>query len=437
MNKIKLSPIEQKKDLIKPISNVAPSPSFRVKPPDVKHEITFPLVDSSYDNQEILSCIGILLSGQMTMGKKVKCFEEEFSRYLHATHSVMVNSGSSANLLVFSAITNPARKKHLSRGDKVAVPAVCWSTSLWPIIQTGLIPVLVDTDPRTLNLSIPSLKKAVAQCDVKAVMMVHVLGNSTNLSELFEIVEENNLILIEDACESLGTTYKGEYLGTFGDFGTFSFYFSHHMTTIEGGMIVTKTQQDYDLLKCLRTHGWSREQSNKEELEANNAHIDPRFLFINMGYNLRPMELQAAFGLEQIKRLDQMSSNRRKNVRRIKDSFYKNPLWDNQLIFPEPSQGLDPCWFGFPFLVSKDLSVNCSVLAKDLLKYGIDTRPIISGNMATQPALRLFNVDLGLAPFEGAQIIHDRGLFIGCHSKPLLQERIDKLTSAVLKCSMR
>ncbi len=146
MNKMELLPIEQKKDLIKLVSTGASSTSCRIEPSDVKHEITFPLVDSSYDNQEILSCIDTLLSGQMTMGKKVNCFEEEFSRYLNAPHSVMVNSGSSANLLVFSAITNPAREKHLDRGDKVAIPAVCWSTSLWPIIQTGLVPVLVDTD---------------------------------------------------------------------------------------------------------------------------------------------------------------------------------------------------------------------------------------------------------------------------------------------------
>lgn len=436
MAKPKKPPVKQKKGLIKPVGVGTPARSCKITTSAVKHEITFPLVDSSFDNQEILSCIGTLLSGQLTMGKKVKYFEEEFCKYLGATYSVMVNSGSSANLLAFSAITNPVRKKHLNRGDKVAVPAVCWPTSLWPIIQTGLVPVLVDTDPGTLNLSIPSLKEAVSKCGVRAVMMVHVLGNSTNLSELFEIVEENDLILIEDTCESLGTRYDGRYLGSFGDFGTFSFYFSHHMTTIEGGMVVTKLQEDYDLIKCLRTHGWSREQSNKKELEADNPHIDSRFLFINMGYNLRPMEIQASFGLEQIKRLDLMNSNRRENVRRMKESFYKKSQWRNQLIFPKVSPGLDPCWFGFPFLISKELSVDCNVLAKRLIKQGVDTRPIISGNMACQPALRLFNVDLSLGPFNGAQVIHDYGLFIGCHSKLLSQEQIDKLTDIVLKCSV-
>ena len=399
----------------------------------MKPKINFPLVDESYDNQEILSCIGILLSGQLTMAEKVMQFEMEFSKYLNVPYSVMVNSGSSANLLAFSAITNPARKKHLEKGDKVVVPAVCWSTSLWPIIQTGLMPVLVDVDPLTFNLSIASLKEAIAKHDIKAIMMVHVLGNSTNILELLEIVKNNGLVLVEDTCESLDSRYCGQHLGTFGDFGTFSFYFSHHMTTIEGGMIVAKDLEDVDLLKCLRTHGWSREQSNRRVIEDNNPHIDPRFLFINLGYNVRPMELQASFGLEQLKRLPEMSSNRKENVKRIRESFYNHPYWNNQLMFPESAPGLNPCWFGFPFLVSKDLSIDMGKLVSVLLGEGIDTRPIVSGNMALQPALRHFAIELDLGPFEGAQLIHDCGLFIGCHSKQLSKDRIDFLTDFILR----
>ena len=223
-----------------------------------ENKAEFPLVDSSYDNQEILSCIATLLGGQLTMGLQVKKFETEFARYIETPYAVMVNSGSSANLLACSAITNPMRKNHLKRGDKVAIPAICWSTSLWPIIQMGLIPVLIDIAPNTLNLSLESMKSSLLKHEIKAVMMVHVLGNSTEVGELLEIVEDNDLLLIEDTCESLGTKYQNNFLGTLGDFGTFSFYFSHHMTTIEGGMIITKTQEDCDLLKCLRTHGWSR-----------------------------------------------------------------------------------------------------------------------------------------------------------------------------------
>ena len=165
------------------------------------HEpLHFPLVDSSYDNQEIISCMATLLSGQLTMGAKVRQFEEQFAAYCGARYAVMVNSGSSANLLALSVLTNPLRRVHLRPGDKVAVPAVCWSTSLWPVIQTGLVPVLVDVDPGTLNLSIPSLQAALRQHDLKAVLMVHVLGNSTELPALLEIVDRHRLLLMEDTC---------------------------------------------------------------------------------------------------------------------------------------------------------------------------------------------------------------------------------------------
>jgi CDP-4-dehydro-6-deoxyglucose reductase, E1 len=397
-------------------------------------KIQFPLVDSSYDNQEILSCIATLLSGQLTMGTKVKHFEDTFAAFIGSPFAIMANSGSSANLLAISAIANPLRQKHLKPGDKVAIPAVCWSTSLWPIIQTGLVPVLIDSDPETLNISIKSLKIALARHDIKAIMMVHVLGNSTELDELLKLVKDNKLILIEDTCESLGSRYRDDYLGSLGDFGTFSFYFSHHMTTIEGGMVIAKTQEDENLLRCLRTHGWSREQSNRHDLEKTYKHIDPRFLFINVGYNLRPMEIQAAFGLEQIARLGQMNENRRENADKLRKSFFGHPLWKDQLHFPKATKNLNPCWFGFPFLIDKKIKITCERFAQELLKRGIDTRPIISGNMALQPAIKYFNIDLSMGPFKGAQEIHNRGFFIGCHSKPLEQVRVNDLVTIVLKC---
>ena len=400
----------------------------------LSEKLDFPLVDSSYDNQEIIACMATILSGQLTMNGKVRSFERDFAHYCSASCGVMVNSGSSANLLAMSALTNPLRSRHLNAGDRVVVPAVCWSTSLWPIIQMGLIPVLVDVDPTTLNLSIPALKAALKSHEVKAIMMVHILGNSTELGLLLDLVKEEQLFLIEDTCESLGTTYNGKMLGTLGEFGTFSFYFSHHMTTVEGGMILAKTEEDHDLLKCLRAHGWSREQRNRAAIEEANSAIDPRFLFINVGYNVRPMEIQAAFGIEQLKRLDDMNHHRRKNVSLIRDAFLCHPNWKGQLEFPVATTDLDPSWFGFPFLISESLQVNYKKFIALLLEHGVDTRPIVSGNMALQPAVRHFNVDLSLGPFHGAQRIHDRGLFIGCHAKPLADTTIDRLVELTLKC---
>jgi CDP-6-deoxy-D-xylo-4-hexulose-3-dehydrase len=395
-------------------------------------ENTFPLVDSSYDNQEILSCIETLLSGQLTMGRRVLAFEQAFAEKVGAKFAVMVNSGSSANLLSVSAAINPARARRLSAGDYVAVPSVCWSTSIWPLVQLGLRPVLVDSDSGTLNLCIESLRAAMARFPIRAVMMVHILGNTTDMDQLLSIVSDNDMILIEDTCESLGSTHRGRTLGTVGDFGTYSFYFSHHMTTIEGGMVVTNSLEDYDLLKCLRAHGWSREQSNRLQIEAAHPSIDPRFLFINAGYNLRPMEIQAAFGLEQLKRLDMMNDNRKLNFRRLRDAFMASPRWHGQLEFPQPGEHSDPCWFGFPFLVAGETQFNYPKFTELLMHRGVDTRPIVSGNMALQPAVKMFDVDCSLAPFEGAQRIHDRGVFIGIHTEPLPASRIAWLVDAVL-----
>lgn len=397
-----------------------------------KQAFDFPLVDSSYDNQEILRCMETLLSGQLTMGERVREFEKRFAEQVGAPFAVMVNSGSSANLLAVSAIINPLRSQRLAPGDHVAVPAVCWSTSLWPLTQLGLKPVLVDVDAETLNLSIESLTKAIASFPIKALMMVHVLGNSTDMEGLLALLEAHQILLIEDTCESLGSTFEGRSLGTLGEFGTYSFYFSHHMTTIEGGMVVAQSAEDNDLLRCLRAHGWSREQSNKEQLERDNPQVDPRFLFVNSGYNLRPMEIQAAFGLEQLTRLDGMNHQRRVNAALMRDTFLGHPRWDSQLEFPESGKNLDACWFGFPFLLAKAANVDRKTFTDLLMEAGIDTRPIVSGNMALQPAVRLFDIDQSLGPFAGAQEIHDRGVFVGVHAKAISQDRVEWLADTVL-----
>ncbi len=394
--------------------------------------MSFPLVDSSYDNEEIIRCMETLLSGELTMGNRVREFEAKFAEAVGAPHAVMVNSGSSANLLAMAAITNPGRRNRLHRGDRVAIPAVCWSTSLWPIVQMGLVPVLVDVDPETLNLSIPALERAIETAGVRAIQLVHVLGNPTEMGQVLDLATKHDLLLIEDTCESLGTTYGDRRLGTIGEFGTFSFYFSHHMTTIEGGMVLAKDQEDDDLLRCLRSHGWSREQSNRTDIEDRYPDIDPRFLFVNAGFNLRPMEIQAAFGLEQIKRLSTMNEHRRSNVARIRSAFTSHPRWRGQLKFPRPTTDSTPAWFGFPFLVDDSVDLDYRDFIGKLSAKGIDSRPIVSGNMALQPALKLFDVDLGQGPFVGAQQIHERGIFIGAHSKPIDDSRIDSLVTVIL-----
>jgi CDP-6-deoxy-D-xylo-4-hexulose-3-dehydrase len=392
----------------------------------------FPLVFSNFGEEEILSAIRVLLSGRLTMGEKVLEFENKFSRYLGVPYAVMVNSGSSANLLALSVATNRFRDHKLNRGDEIIIPAICWGTSFAPIIQCGLKPKLVDVDPNTMNISVISLKKAITK-KTKGLLNVHILGNCSDMEEISDVVKKNNLILFEDTCESLGTTYNKKMLGTFGDFGTFSFFFSHHITTIEGGMVVCHTLEDYDILKCLRAHGWSRNLSKREEYETKYSEIDPRFLFVNLGYNLRPMEIQAAFGIEQLKKIAYMNDQRKINVEKLKNNIVSHELWNNQFSFPTHLKNVDPIWFGFPMFLSDAYISKKTELQNYLLSNGIDSRPIISGNFAMQPVYREFGSDIDMRELHGAQDIHNRGIFVGCHTTPLSDEICERFSDIVLR----
>ena len=267
-------------------------------------EIDYPLSNKTYNHEEINAMIDVLKNDKLTMGEKVKEFEQNFANYVNAKYAVFVNSGSSANLLALSCITNFRFNNRLKSGDKIIVPTVCWSTSVWPILQNNLVPVFVDINQNTLNADIDKIQ-ALLETDssIKAIMAVHILGNSTNMNRLMELKEKHNLLLIEDTCESLGSTYNNKFLGTFGECGTFSFYFSHHITTIEGGMIVCNDYNIYNILKCLRAHGWTRDVDLSLYEDCKDITLNDRFCFINLGYNLRPMETQAAMGIVQLTKL--------------------------------------------------------------------------------------------------------------------------------------
>ena len=224
----------------------------------------YPLTESVLENKDINAAIKVLKSKKITMGAKTKEIEDYFSNKISKSNSLMVNSGSSANLLIFQCLINPLVKK-LSYGDEVLIPAICWSTSLWPIIQSGLKVKFVDIDISTLNIDLKDLQKKITK-KTKALMLVHALGNCANMELLVKLCKKNNIILIEDTCEALGSTFKNKQLGTFGDFSSYSFYYSHHITSGEGGMICSKNKKNYEILKSLRSHGWSRDLSNNKDL---------------------------------------------------------------------------------------------------------------------------------------------------------------------------
>lgn len=389
----------------------------------------FPLMNLGFGASDIIAAIDSLLSGQITMRDRVREFEQRFSDAVGVKYAVMVNSGSSANLLAVSAASNPQRDRHLRRGDEVLVPAVCWSTSVWPLIQNGLQPVFVDVDPETLNLSIDDLRSR-ASSRARGLIIVHVLGNSCPMNELMSFAEERELILIEDTCESLGATAAARSLGSFGDFGTFSFYYSHHITTGEGGVVVCSRDEDVDLLRCLRAHGWTRELSNRSEVEKRHADIDPRFLFVNLGYNVRPLEVQAALGMSQLDRLAAMNRARNMNRERLIAALESHREWRGQFAFPHPGKGTQPAWFGFMVMIRNGRD-RVSLLHA-LSARGVENRPIISGNFARQPALKLFGIEIDPRDYPGAEAVHERGFFIGLHSEPLSDETVKRLADILL-----
>lgn len=385
---------------------------------------SFPLSEKTYDHNEINAMFDVLLSEKLTMGSNVETFEKEFAKFIGSNYAIMVNSGSSANLLAMAVLSNFKFDNCFKKGDKVIVPTICWSTSVWPIIQMGLEPVFVDINIDTLNADIEKVEELIENDPkIRGMVVVHILGNTTNMDKLMELKNKFNLILMEDTCESLGSKYNDKFLGTFGECGTYSFYFSHHITTIEGGMVVTDDFKTYELLKCLRAHGWSRGITGY-----NNDSLDNRFCFINIGYNLRPMEIQAAMGLVQLKRLTELNNNRIKNYERVIDLISNSN--SDILTFFKKEPNSKPAWFALPFILNK--KHNKEKYLNYLESNNIATRPVVTGNFARQPVFKDLNIDIDPSTFINAEIVHDHGFFIGLPSYLMSDEKVKKLVNILL-----
>jgi CDP-6-deoxy-D-xylo-4-hexulose-3-dehydrase len=388
-----------------------------------------PLTEQTYGSDEILSMINVLVSNKLTMGSKVKEFEEKFAKYVGSKYAIMVNSGSSANLLAVNILTNLKYSKKIVPGDKIIVPTVCWSTSVWPIIQMGLEPVFVDININTLNADIDKIETLLENdTKIKGLMLVHILGNSTNMNKVMMLKEKYNLLIIEDTCESLGSKYNNKCLGTFGECGTFSFYYSHHITTIEGGMIVTDNEEIYEILKCIRAHGWSRGQKNQT-----NNEIDNRFCFINIGYNLRPMETQGAMGIVQLTKLSEHNLNRKYNYNRFLNLLNEKAIekqLETLLTSFSAEDNCDCAWFALPFLLNKTYN-RLEYLTK-LENCGIETRPVITGNFTRQPIFKSLKYDCNPESFENAEIIDKWGFFIGLPCSKMTDDKIYSIIDILL-----
>ena len=382
----------------------------------------YPLHENALSKKDLIEGAKVLISRQLTMSKKTIEFENYFKKKLSLNYCLMVNSGSSANLLAMFALINPKKKNRLNRGDECLVPAVCWSTTLWPVIQAGLKVKLIDVDINTFSLNLELIKKNVSK-KTKAIMIINVLGNCSEIDKIRDYANKKRIYLIEDNCESLGSIYKKKYLGSFGDFSTFSFYYSHQITAGEGGMIACKTKEDFKLLKSLRAHGWDRDIINKKNKDFN---------FINSGFNLRPLEISAAIGLNQLKRLDQLIAVRKKNRNKIITTLKNSPNWKNQFNFFEYDSKIKPSLFGLPLIINHNFKTNKKKYLEYLNKNNIETRPIISGNFANQPAIKLYDIKFNNKKLTNSNIIDKKGFFIGLSTKKIDTKTLNKITKLLL-----
>ncbi len=344
------------------------------------------LISPSYNEDEVIEAIESLLSTQVTMGKKVYSFEEKFANYLGVKYGTMVNSGSSSNLIALEVLANPILKNNIKPGDEIITPALTWSTTVFPIIDIQAVPVFVDSNPETLTIDIEQLESALSE-RTKAIMPVHLLGYPCNMDYIKDFAEDNDLFIIEDCCEAHGAEWKGKKVGSFGDLGSYSFFFSHHISTIEGGMVVTNDNAYNDIAKSLRAHGWVRERSDRAEILKKNPDLDSRFLFVNKGYNLRPTEIQGAFGIHQIDKLEEFLKIREDNAKYWLDALIEV---EEYILLPSVDKDVRHAWFGFPLKVKENAPFKRKDLVDFLEQNNVETRPVMAGNMTEQPAMQYF-----------------------------------------------
>lgn len=376
--------------------------------------MNFPLATSTWDQDEINAINRVIKKNMYTMSDEVFTFEKMFAEYVGSKHAVMVNSGSSANLLMIAALMYRKQNK-LNPGDEVIVPAVSWPTTYYPIHQYGLKMKFVDIDVETLNYNLADLEKAITD-KTKAIMIVNLLGNPNDFAKIKNMVKGKNITLIEDNCESLGATFEGKHTGTFGVMGSYSSFFSHHIATMEGGLIVTDDEELHHILICLRAHGWTRHLPKNNHIctKTDDPFVES-FRFVLPGYNVRPVEMSGAVGQCQVKKLPKFIEERRKNAEVFKELFANNPYFIIQKEIGKSS------WFGFSMVFKKDSPLKRTEVVKKLMANQIECRPIVAGNFAKNEVLKHMDHEI-FGSLPNASHIDTEGLFVGNHQYDLSQE---------------
>lgn len=370
----------------------------------------YPLATATWDQAEYDALQSVIASGMFTMGPKVFEFERQFASYLGAKHCVMVNSGSSANLLMVAALfysKNPDLA--LKPGEEVIVPAVSWSTTYYPLHQYGLKIKFVDIDLQTLNYDLDALEKAVTD-NTRLIMAVNLLGNPNDFDRIKSIIGTRKITLIEDNCESLGAEFQGKKAGTFGVMGSYSSFFSHHISTMEGGLISTDDDELHHILLSLRAHGWTRNLPKVNHVCSDKSD-DPfkeSFRFVLPGYNVRPLEMSGALGIEQVKKLPMLIAERRKNA-----ALLKATMQDHPRVLIQQEIGASS-WFGFSLVIRPGVALTRDELLVKLNALGFEVRPIVAGNFAKNEVVKYFNGEIS-GELNNAEHIDGNGLFVGNH----------------------
>lgn len=381
------------------------------------------LIKSSFYKEEDTKkklCDFIMGAQKLSMDKECKKFEDSFSKFQKRDYSVLVTSGSSANLILIQALLNLGR---LKKGDKVGVSALTWPTNIMPLIQLGLTPVLIDCEVDTINVSLKQIKEK----DIDALFLTNALGFCSDIEEIEKYCRGKGILFVEDNCESLGSEYNGRMLGNFGLASTFSFFVGHHLSTIEGGMICTNDRELYDNLVMVRIHGWARNLSKEKQEELKKQHNVPDFYdpytFYDLAYNVRPNEICGHIGNIQINYIQEIISRREDNFKKVHEAIKSN----EDLIPMNVAPLTRISNFGIP-LIFKRRDLFEKYLNK-FISNGVEVRPLISGNTSNQPFFKK-HVPFQKSECPNAEFIHLTGFYCG-NNPEMTEEEINFISSLI------